>query len=157
VNFNKVHGPEINLFDNDTLASRYEGCCHSICFSEFPLRVGETLHFNITEIETGWMANLNVGIFYRDPTDIPLNDLVACYANITEFFNDSRVFIFDKFYSSNNVYEFRIDKEGVAYLFPNVTVDDVVFRGVDVTKSFWAIFNVYGDSKAVKLLGISKQ
>lgn len=154
VKFSSLHGPKIELLDNDTVARRYEGYCYSVAFSKSPLDVGKTLHFNISEIETGWLANLNVGIIYKDPFDI--EDLVTCTANITESYNDSRVFIFKEFYSSNNLYQFRIDKEGVAYLSPNVTADDVVFRGVDVTKSFWAIFNVFGDSKAVQLLGISE-
>lgn len=155
IKFSQTHGPKINLLDNDTVARRYEGYCWSVCFTEAQLKVGQTLHFNISEIETGWMANLNVGIIYESPDVIPLRDLVTCTANITESFPNSRVFIYEKFYSSDNVYAFRIDKEGVAYLTPNVTSDDVVFHGVDVTKKFWAIFNVFGDAKAVKLLGVS--
>ncbi|XP_053408049.1 protein neuralized-like [Mercenaria mercenaria] len=150
-----AHGPKITLSENDTVATRYEGYCWSVCLTDRPLRVGQTLHFNISEIETGWMANLNVGIIYTSPDSLPLGSLVTCDANLSVSIPNTEVFIFEKFYSSDNLYSFRVDNEGKAYLSPNVTSDNVVFIGVDVKKTFWAIFNIFGDSKAVKLLGLN--
>ncbi|KAL4232391.1 E3 ubiquitin-protein ligase neurl1b [Mactra antiquata] len=157
IKFNQRHGPKIDLLENDTVARRYEGGCWSVCFSDRPLKVNQTLHFNITEVEMGWLANLNVGIYYGDPNDLPLGALVLCDANVSASLNNTEVFIFEaeKFYSEDNVYEFRIDHDGNALLSPNVTSDDIVFTGVDVNKTFFAIFNVFGDAKAVKLLGTS--
>lgn len=101
------------------------------------------------------MANMNIGIIYTDPIDLPLGIFVNCDANISTSVPNSTVFVFQRFYSEDNIYEFRVDEKGVAYLSPNVTTDDVVFTGVNVTRPFWALFNVYGDTKAVKLLGTS--
>lgn len=98
---------------------------------------------------------MNVGIIYTSPDNLPLGSLVTCDANLSVSLPNTEVFIFERFYSADNIYRFRIDDQGVAYLSPNVTSDDVVFTGVDVTKTFWAIFNIFGDSKAVKLLGLS--
>ncbi|XP_060579476.1 uncharacterized protein LOC132736374 [Ruditapes philippinarum] len=150
-----AHGPKIELSDNDTVATRYEGYCWSVCLSDQPLKVGQTLHFNISEIEMGWMSNLNVGIIYTSPDSLPLGSLVTCDANLSVSIPNTEVFIFQRFYSADNIYSFTVDDEGIAYLSPNVTSDDIVFTGVDVTKTFWAIFNIFGDSKAVKLLGLT--
>lgn len=156
IKFSQVHGPKINLLDNITVASRYEGYCYSGCVSDRPLHVGETLQFNISETESGWMANMNVGILYTDPADLPLGIFVSCAENISIDVPNSEVFVFRKFYSKNNIYQFHVDKHGMAYLTPNVTDDDVIFTGVNVSRKFWALFNVYGDAKAVKLLGTSR-
>ncbi|XP_053408050.1 protein neuralized-like [Mercenaria mercenaria] len=153
--FSSTHGPKIVLLDNDTVARRYEGGCYSVCFSDQPLPVGETLHFNITEIEMGWLANLNVGIIYKSPDSFLPGSLVLCDANVSASLPDTKVFIFERFYSSDNVYSFRVDEAGIAYLSPNVTNDDVIFTEFDVNRTFWVIFNIFGDSKAVKLLGLS--
>jgi len=156
ITFSDVHGPKVNLLANDTVARRYEGYCYSGCVTNRPLLVGETLHFNISEIETGWMSNMNVGVLYTDPDDLPIGVFVSCAENISTDVPNSEVFIFKKFYSENNIYSFRVDKNGVAYLTPNVTSNDVIFANVNVTKKFWVLFNVFGDTKAIQLLGTSR-
>lgn len=150
-----IHGPKIELSENNTVARRYEGYCYSVCLSDRPLRVGKTLHFNITETEMGWMSNMNIGIIYKSPYDLAPGSLVTCDGNLSVSIPDTEVFVFKKFYSIDNLYAFSVDKDGKAHLSPNVTYDDIVFTGVDVNKTFWAIFNIFGDTKAVKLLGLS--
>ena len=42
--------------------------------------MGESLEFAIEETESGWGANLNVGIIYTSPDDLPIGALVTCDA-----------------------------------------------------------------------------
>ena len=153
----EAHGPKVDILDDGRLARRYEGYCWAVCLGDRPLKINETLHFNITEIESGWGAgSLNVGISYKSPDDYHFGDLVICDQNVTEDLPETEVFIFQHFYSSENVYSFRVDGMGVAYLSPNVTSNDVIFTGVNVNKTVWMIFNLFGDARAVELLGVTK-
>ncbi|XP_052251775.1 E3 ubiquitin-protein ligase NEURL1-like isoform X2 [Dreissena polymorpha] len=172
--FSENRGPKLELSSDRTEAWRYEGGCWAVGLGAERLSPGERLTFNITERECCWLASLNVGIIYRDPDNIPQGDLVICDENVTNALNDTKkfleansvdpdetlhdallakVFIFEQFYSPENIYTFWIDDAGVAYLTPNVTENDVVFDGVDVKKPFWPIFNIFGDTKAIKLMG----
>ena len=58
------------------------------------LNVGQNLTFAIEKIESGWGANLNVGIIYTSPDDFAPGALVLCDANATASLPTSRVFIF---------------------------------------------------------------
>ena len=119
------------------------------------MEVGESLEFAINETESGWGANLNVGIIYTSPDDLPLGSLVTCDANATASLPTSEVFIFKKEYyyiPVGDPFTFVINKNGDALLSPNVTYNDVVFSGVNVSRPFWALFNVFGNTKAIKLL-----
>jgi len=153
--FSGTHGPKLELRQNNTEGWRYEGGCWAVGFGSQRLPVGWTLEFNITERVCCWLANMNVGISYVSPDDIEPWDLVLCDPNITDSLNYTQVFVFERFYSDDNVYRFWVDHDGNAHLTPNVTDDGIVFSGVDVKKPFWPIFNVYGDTQAVQLVKLT--
>ncbi|XP_052770604.1 uncharacterized protein LOC128210352 [Mya arenaria] len=155
VTFSANHGPKLDLLEGNTEGRRYEGYCWAVALGEQPLPVGHWLEFNITERECCWLANMNVGISYTSPDDIPLGDLVLCEDNVSMALNYTEVFVFERFYSEENVYRFRVDHHGNAFLTPNVTEDGLVFSGVDVSRPFWPIFNVFGDTKAIRLLNVT--
>ncbi|XP_052771340.1 protein neuralized-like [Mya arenaria] len=155
--FSDNHGPKLELLEENTEGQRYEGGCWAVGFGAQRLPVGQWLEFNITERVCCWLANMNVGISYVAPDDIPMQDLVLCDPNVSEVLNYTEVFVFKRFYSEDNVYRFRVDHHGNAYLTPNVTEDGIVFTGVDVKKPFWPIFNIYGDTKAIQLLNVTEE
>ena len=152
--FSDVHGPKLEISQNGTYARRYEGYCWSIALSSQRLNVGENLEFAIEETEPGWGANMNVGIIYTPPENLSPGALVTCDANASASLPTSRVFIFEKetyYIPVGDPFTFTINKEGEALLSPNVTYDDVVFTEVDVKRPFWALFNVFGNTKAISL------
>ena len=117
------------------------------------LNVGQSITFAIEEKESGWGANLNVGIIYTSPEDLPPGALVTCDA--TASLLTSRVFIFkpETYYIPiGDPFMFYVDKNGDAWITPNVTSTDIVFTGVDVSRQFWALFNVFGNTKAISLI-----
>ena len=152
--FSDVHGPKLDILKNGTYARRYEGYCWSVGLTKQRLDVGQHLEFAIEETESGWGANLNVGIIYTSPYDLPMGALVTCDANATASLPTSRVFIFQPetyYIPVGDPFTFYVSKDGKAFLSPNVTSDNVVFSGVNVTRPFWAIFNVFGNTKAISL------
>lgn len=152
--FSDVHGPKLDILRNGTYARRYEGYCWSIGLTSQTLNVGQSLEFAIEETEPGWGANLNVGIIYTSPDNLPQGALVTCDANATASLPTSRVFIFkpETYYIPiGDPFTFYVDKQGDAWIRPNVTSDDIAFTGVDVSRPFWALFNVFGNTKAVSL------
>ena len=152
--FSDVHGPKLNISANGTYARRYEGYCWSIGLTKQVLNVGQSLEFAIEETESGWGANLNVGIIYTSPDSLPLGALVTCDANATASLPTSRVFIFkpETYYIPvGDPFTFYVDNNGDAWITPNVTSTGIAFTGIDVSRPFWALFNVFGNTKAMSL------
>ena len=153
--FSDVHGPKLEISPNGTYARRYEGYCWSIGITKQVLNEGQPIQFAIEETESGWGANLNVGIIYTSPDDLPPGALVTCDANATASLPTSRVFIFkpETYYIPvGDAFTFIVDRNGRAWLTPNVTSTNIAFTGVDITRPFWVLFNVFGNTKAISLL-----
>ena len=153
--YSDVHGPKLDISPNGTYARRYEGYCWSIGITKQVLNVGQSITFAIEETESGWGANLNVGIIYTSPEVLPPGALVTCDANATASLPTSRVFIFkpETYYIPiGDPFMFYVDKNGDAWITPNVTSTDIVFTGVDVSRQFWVLFNVFGNTKAISLI-----
>ncbi|CAF0826001.1 unnamed protein product [Didymodactylos carnosus] len=68
--FHKVHGKNIRLDQNDTIAYRMESFSHALVFSERPLFPGELFMVEIEETTSDWTGAIKIGLSIVPPETI---------------------------------------------------------------------------------------
>lgn len=72
--FHHIHGENILLREDNTVAVRTTSFANSIAFSEKPLQPGEIFLVEIEKTERGWSGHMRVGLTLIDPASVN-NDL----------------------------------------------------------------------------------
>lgn len=68
--FNPIHGRNVQLDHSGTQATRVESFANGVCFSKNSLKPGEIFLVEIEEKELGWCGHLRVGLTSRDPRSL---------------------------------------------------------------------------------------
>lgn len=68
--FNPIHGTNVQLDLSATQATRVESFANGVCFSRHPLKPGEIFLIEILDKELGWCGHLRVGLTATDPRSL---------------------------------------------------------------------------------------
>lgn len=68
--FHQVHGCNITLSKDNTVATRCQSFANALVFSERPLEPDEVFVFEISDQQDRWAGNLRCGITYHNPEHI---------------------------------------------------------------------------------------
>lgn len=150
--FHSVHGDNIKLEKNRTVASRPEGFCKGIAFSNRPIKVREKVFIKFVDISSNWSGALRIGFTMNDPASMKSKlPLYAC-PNLTAIQGNWVKAIAERMAKKDSVLFYYVEENGdVHYGIDNVS-HGVFFGGVNTKGKLWAVLDIYGNTISVEFL-----
>ena len=110
-----------------------------------------------TEVQQQWRCALRIGITSNDPVDVDLSNALYLCPDLTNrpgFWARPCPELPD---AKDKVLHFQcLDNSTIAYGVNGVK-KGVAFEDVDTTRPLWAVFDVYGTTVSIEILGERKQ
>ena len=149
-----VHGENISLSEGRSLASRKEGFCKSVVFSNRPLQVGEKVWIRLVSVsDQGWRGGLRLGVSAVSPNQWDTSGLPKYLC--PDMTNRGRVWaraMPEKHVRAGHVIFLTVKATGQLVWGVNGKEKGVLVSGVDVSSPLWAVVDVYGSTSTVQLM-----
>lgn len=155
--FHSVHGTNISLSNNYTVAERHTGeyACGYV-FTHRPLNFNEKIVIQILETESAYSGSLAFGVTSCDPVTIRTSSLPL---DSDELLNRPEYWVGIKDVAAQpkvlDELSFWITDKGEVYFAKNNLTARVIMY-VDTAVRLWAFFDVYGTTQKIRLLGTVK-
>uniref|UniRef100_A0A915D3T9 NHR domain-containing protein n=1 Tax=Ditylenchus dipsaci TaxID=166011 RepID=A0A915D3T9_9BILA len=151
--FHTVHGVNISLHGDDTIASRKHGEYYlGYVFTERPLKIGEKLAVVILQVEDAFSGSLAFGLTSCDPTQVPASRLPV---DSDELLERPEYWVCIKDVGAmpavGDKLCFHIDSSGQVTFSKNDAPSRVIMH-VDISVNLWAFFDLYGTTRKFKFL-----
>ena len=149
-----VHGDNISLSENNTVATRRDSFCKSIVFSQRPLMIGEKIWIRLLSVsEQGWKGGLRFGVSGVNP-NMWSNSSLPKYLcpDMTSRASVWARAMSDKYVKMGAVVFFYIRANGDLVWGVNGKEKGVFLSGVDISRPVWAVVDVYGSTSSVQLV-----
>ena len=149
-----VHGDNIRLSEGRSLASRREGFCRSVVFSQRPLQLGEKLWLRLVSVsQQGWRGGLRLGVSAVSPSQWTASSLPKYLCpDMTSRGGVWARAMPEKYAREGHVIFLCVKSTGQLVWGVNGKEKGVLVSGVDVSSPLWAVVDVYGSTNAVQLI-----
>lgn len=151
--FHTVHGVNITLHADDTIASRKHGEYYlGYVFTERPLKIGEKLAVVILQVEQAFSGSLAFGLTSCDPIQVPASRLPV---DSDELLERPEYWVCIKDVGAmpavGDKLSFHIDDRGQVTFSKNDAPPRVIMH-VDISVNLWAFFDLYGTTRKIQIL-----
>lgn len=160
--FHEVHGENVTLYEDKTLARRHFSFIDGVTFSARPIRDNEKIVMKFLEIGIQWTGGVCFGFTSTDPannrTGLPSEaprEFGGISGSISGYWTKP---LDDRFVKRGNVVYFYLDSSGVVHFGVNGKDEGEFLTGVKRAPGslVWAVIDVYGRNTAIKLLDSTK-
>uniref|UniRef100_A0A5S6QNP5 RING-type domain-containing protein n=1 Tax=Trichuris muris TaxID=70415 RepID=A0A5S6QNP5_TRIMR len=152
LSFHRVHGSNIRLYSNGSIARREQSFCKALSFSNRPIRRNEKFGFRIIECDDEWSGALRIGITNLNPLDI--RDDLPKYA-CPDLTNTQRSWakgVGERYCKKGNYFTFSVSASGEMIFAVNGLPRGMFLAGINARETMWAVVDVYGNCRAVEFL-----
>ncbi|CAG7785866.1 unnamed protein product, partial [Allacma fusca] len=70
LNFHGIHGENVQVFQDGTVAKRINSFCKAIVFTDRPVKVNEKVCLRLIEVSNNWSGVVRFGFTNQDPTSL---------------------------------------------------------------------------------------
>ncbi|XP_037944565.1 protein neuralized isoform X2 [Teleopsis dalmanni] len=150
--FHTVHGDNIRLSRDRTLARRFHSFCRAITFSSRPVHINERIYIKFSEISNNWSGGLRFGFTNNDP--VTLNNALPRFAmpDLTIQPGFWAKTLDEQYCEKDNILYYYVNSSGdVIYGINNVEIG-VILTGIDTHGPLWVLIDLYGNCTAIELL-----
>lgn len=152
IRFHDVHGDNVKLEKNKTVASRPEGFCKGIAFSHRPIKVREPVYIKFVNISSNWSGALRIGFTTNDPNTMKSKlPLYAC-PNLTSMSGNWVKAIAERMAKKDSILYYYVEQNGDVYYGIDSVSYGFFFGGVCTSDKLWAVLDIYGNTMAVEFL-----
>ncbi|KAM4677676.1 E3 ubiquitin-protein ligase NEURL3 [Discoglossus pictus] len=154
-----TRGYNISLSDCKCRAQRNNSFHDGLLFSDRPLKPHERVWVKILQHEERWHGALRVGVTSVDPSimDPALLPPYAC-PDLTILNDFWAIGLSQHLFNAGTVLCFWVDTKGRVFCQKDGDqLPSILFAGVPKKTPLWAMLDVYGQTKAVQLLGCSRK
>ncbi|KAF5290879.1 hypothetical protein FQA39_LY14559 [Lamprigera yunnana] len=155
--FHNVHGDNIRISRDGTVARRFESFCKGIAFSSRPVKVNEKVFVKFLEISNNWSGVIRFGFTYNDPSSLRYDLPRYACPDLTNKPGYWAKALAERFCSQNTVLFYYVTSAGDVHFGINGEEKGVFFSGVDARGPLWALIDVYGNSTAIEFIDIRHQ
>lgn len=157
ITFHPVHGENIQLSANGTVATRVSSFCKGICFSQRPIKINERVTIRFLEMSSLWSGLLRFGFTTRDPATFRSHQSLPKYAcpDLTNNGHTHAKALPEVFAQQGNVLFFYVSSSGNVHYGVNGEEKGVILTNVRVNGPIWAVIDVYGNT--VKIEAVATQ
>ncbi|KAJ8705770.1 hypothetical protein PYW08_012816 [Mythimna loreyi] len=148
--FHSVHGENVRVSRDGSMARRVESFCKGMAFSARPVRVNEKVCLRFVEISNSWSGVIRFGFTNHDPSTLahPLPKY-AC-PDLTNKPGNWAKALGERFCEKDNILYYYVNSSGDVHFGVNGEDKGLFFSGVDTRSPLWALVDVYGNCTAVQ-------
>uniref|UniRef100_A0A6I8P3K6 Neuralized E3 ubiquitin protein ligase 3 n=1 Tax=Ornithorhynchus anatinus TaxID=9258 RepID=A0A6I8P3K6_ORNAN len=148
-------GSQIRLDELHCTAWRAATFHDGIVFTNRPVRPKESVALQLLMLEEGWHGGLRVGFTRLDPSAICPGSLPPYVCpDLVEKHPVWAAVLPDWGENSGDVVSFWVDRRGRLFWTSNGGEPRLLLWGVPTSSPLWAVVDIYGRAKAVRLLGL---
>lgn len=152
LHFHQVHGENISLSKNRTVACRSEGFCKGIVFSDRHILINEHVFVKFLEVSPNWSGALRIGFTMNDP--LSMKSKLPRYAcpDLTSMHGNWAKAVGEKLAQKDSILYFYVDENGDVHYGIGAEEYGIFFGGVNVSGKLWAVLDIYGNTIAVEFI-----
>lgn len=150
--FHQVHGDNIRICRDGTMAKRYESFCKGITFSARPVKINERVYVKFSEISNNWSGVIRFGFTYNDPAT--LRNTLPKYAcpDLTNRPGYWAKALNERFCERDNILFYYVTMAGDVHFGINGEEKGVFINGVETRGPLWTLIDIYGNCSAIEFL-----
>ncbi|XP_067615457.1 protein neuralized isoform X2 [Eurosta solidaginis] len=150
--FHSVHGDNIRISRDGTLARRFESFCRAITFSARPVRINERICVRFTEISNNWNGGIRFGFTSNDPAT--LEGALPKYAcpDLTNRPGFWAKALHEQYCEKDNILYYYVNSAGDVIYGINNVEKGVILSGIDTRGLLWTLVDIYGNCTAIEFL-----
>lgn len=147
-----MHGDNIRICRDGTMAKRYESFCKGITFSARPVKINERVYVKFSEISNNWSGVIRFGFTYNDPAT--LRNSLPKYAcpDLTNRPGYWAKAMNERFCERDNILFYYVTASGDVYFGINGEEKGVFINGVETRGPLWTLIDIYGNCSAIEFL-----
>lgn len=155
--FHNVHGENIRISRDGTVARRVESFCKGIAFSSRPVKVNEKVCIKFLDISNNWSGVIRFGFTSNDPTGLRYGLPKYACPDLTNKPGYWAKALPERFCSQSTVLFYYVTSTGDVHFGINGEEKGIFFGGVETRGPVWALLDVYGNSTAVEFVDVRHQ
>ncbi|BFF89447.1 protein neuralized [Drosophila madeirensis] len=150
--FHSVHGDNIRISRDGTLARRYESFCRAITFSARPVRINERICVKFAEISNNWNGGIRFGFTSNDP--VSLEGTLPKYAcpDLTNRPGFWAKALHEQYCEKDNILYYYVNNAGDVIYGINNEEKGVILSGIDTRSLLWTVIDIYGNCTGIEFL-----
>ncbi|XP_011179248.2 protein neuralized isoform X2 [Zeugodacus cucurbitae] len=150
--FHTVHGDNIRISRDGTLARRFESFCRAITFSARPVRINERICVRFSEISNNWNGGIRFGFTSNDPAT--LEGALPKYAcpDLTNRPGFWAKALHEQYCEMDNILYYYVNSAGEVIYGINNVEKGVILSGIDTRGLLWTLVDIYGNCTAIEFL-----
>nr|4KG0_A Chain A, Protein neuralized [Drosophila melanogaster] len=150
--FHSVHGDNIRISRDGTLARRFESFCRAITFSARPVRINERICVKFAEISNNWNGGIRFGFTSNDP--VTLEGTLPKYAcpDLTNRPGFWAKALHEQYCEKDNILYYYVNGAGDVIYGINNEEKGVILTGIDTRSLLWTVIDIYGNCTGIEFL-----
>ncbi|XP_034486067.1 protein neuralized isoform X2 [Drosophila innubila] len=150
--FHQVHGDNIRISRDGTLARRFESFCRAITFSARPVRINERICVKFAEISNNWNGGIRFGFTSNDPAT--LEGALPKYAcpDLTNRPGFWAKALHEQYCEKDNILYYYVNNAGDVIYGINNEEKGVILSGIDTRALLWTVIDIYGNCTGIEFL-----
>ncbi|KAL0803425.1 hypothetical protein ABMA28_017273 [Loxostege sticticalis] len=150
LSFHSVHGENVRVSRDGSMARRVESFCKGVAFSARPVRVNEKVCIRFVEISNSWSGVIRFGFTSHDPATLSHSLPKYACPDLTNKPGNWAKALGERFCEKDNILHYYVNSAGDVHFGINGEDKGLFFSGVDTRNPLWALVDVYGNCTAVQ-------
>uniref|UniRef100_A0A0A9XBU6 Protein neuralized n=1 Tax=Lygus hesperus TaxID=30085 RepID=A0A0A9XBU6_LYGHE len=150
--FHQVHGDNVRISRDGSLARRAESFCKGVVFSARPVKVNERIYLRFAEVSDNWSGVLRFGFTMNDPAALRYSLPKYACPDLTNKPGYWAKALVERLCEKDAILYYYVNSAGDVHFGVNGEDKGIFFSGVDTRGQLWAMLDIYGNSTAVEFL-----
>lgn len=155
--FHQVHGENIRVSRDGSVARRAESFCKGVTFTNRPVKISEKVYVKFLEVSNNWSGVIRFGFTCNDPSNLRYALPKYACPDLTNKAGYWAKALAERFCERDTVLFYYVTSAGDVHFGINGEEKGIFFSGVEAKGQLWAMIDVYGNSTAIELLDARRQ
>ncbi|XP_054168717.1 protein neuralized-like isoform X2 [Oppia nitens] len=148
--FHSIHGENVRISPDCTVAQRSDSFCKGICFSNRPIRVNERVCIKFKDISQSWSGAIRFGFTSNDPLTYRSSLPKYVCPDLTNKPGNWAKALGERFAVKDYILYFYYNELGDVHYGINGEERGIFFSGVSSNCSLWALIDIYGNTVEIE-------